>query len=110
MKTLLLLFLCFAGPGFEEAVLYLCGASCMEDLDQTTLEAYRALELHPVELNLSPRSRLLSCGLLSPFQVAALIDERERSGDILSYTELALVDGFGPEYAEALCWNAAVRC
>lgn len=102
MKTLLLLFLCFAGPGFEEAVLYLCGASCMEDLDQTTLEAYRALELHPVELNLSPRSRLLSCGLLSPFQVAALIDERERSGDILSYTELALVDGFGPEYAEAL--------
>ena len=102
MKTLLLLFLCYAGPGFEEAVLFLCGASCLEDLDQTTLEAYRALELRPVELNLCPRSRLLSCGLLSPFQVAALLDERERSGDILSYTELALIDGFGPEYAEAL--------
>ena len=39
---------------------------------------------------------------MSAFQAASLLDARARSGDILSYTELGLLDGFSPEYADAL--------
>ena len=80
--TLLLLALS-AGPGFEEAVLFLSGASCIEELDESTLEHYRALELHPVELNMATRSRLISSGLMSAFQAASLLDARAQTGDIL---------------------------
>ena len=102
MKLLLLLIACISGPDFETAVLYLSGASTMEELDESVLDRYRTLEAHPLELNLSSRSKMLASGLMSAFQVASLIDTRERSGDILSYTELALIDGFGQQYAEAL--------
>lgn len=87
---------------FESAVLLLSGASCLEDLDEDTLERFRDLELRPVELNGASRSRLLSCGLFNAFQVASFMDWKDRSGDILSYTELGLLDGFSPEIAEAL--------
>ena len=102
MKMLFIFLACFAGPDFDSAVLFLSGASSIEDLDETTIERYTALQMHPVELNFCSRSRLLSSGLMSAFQAASLIDWRERSGDILSYAELALVDGFSPDYAEAL--------
>lgn len=100
--TFLLLLAFSAGPGFEDAVLFLSGASSIEELDESTLERYRALQLRPVELNTASRSRLVSSGLMSAFQAASLLDARARSGDILSYTELGLLDGFSPEYAEAL--------
>ena len=100
--TALLLLALSAGPGFEDAVLFLSGASCIEELDESTLERYRALELRPLELNTASRSRLVSSGLMSAFQAASLLDARARSGDILSYTELGLLDGFSPEYADAL--------
>ena len=88
--------------GFEEAVLALTGASCMEDLDETTLERFRLLEAHPIDLNSCGRGRLLSCGLFNAFQVASLLEYRRQGGDILSFTELSLVDGFPPEIVEAL--------
>ena len=106
MKALLLIVLLAAaaepGPGFEQAVLTLTGASCMEDLDESTLERFRSLSAHPVDLNAAGRSRLLSCGLLNAFQVASLIEYRQYTGDVLSYTELALVDGFPAATVEAL--------
>ena len=92
----------FSSPDFESAVLFLSGASSLEDLDESTMQHYRDLALRPVDLNHAGRGRLLSCGLLNAFQVASLLDWRERSGDILSYVELGLIDGFSPEYAEAL--------
>ena len=103
MKVLLVLLLSLGGvPDFESAVLFLTGAPSIEDLDETTLERYRALQLRPLELNTCSRSRLVSSELMNAFQAASLLDWRNRSGDILSYTELALVDGFSQEYAEAL--------
>lgn len=90
------------GPGFEGAVLALTGAACMEDLDETVLDRFRSLELHPLDLNSCPRSRLLSCGLFNTFQVASLLEYRRQTGDILSYTELSLVDGFPQDFVEAL--------
>lgn len=89
-------------PDFESSILILTGASCLEELDEGTVEHYRALESHPIDLNTARRSRLVASGLMTPFQVATLIDWRERSGDILSYEELALIDGFSAELAEAL--------
>ncbi|MBQ9462988.1 MAG: hypothetical protein IJU68_04950 [Bacteroidales bacterium] len=40
--------------------------------------------------------------MFNAFQVASLLDYRKRGGDILSFTELGLVDGFTPELSEAL--------
>ena len=88
--------------GFERAVLYFSGASCPEDLSQDELERYQSLAEHPTDLNLAGKAKLLSTGLFSQYQAAALVDYRSRSGDILSFSELGLIDGFSPELADAL--------
>lgn len=92
----------FSRLDFDSAVLFLTGASSLEELDESTLQHYRDLSLRPLDINAAGRSRLLSSGLFNAFQVASLLDARARSGDILSYVELGLTDGFTPEYAEAL--------
>ena len=89
-------------PDFDSAVLLLSGAQSMEELDENSLQHYRELVLRPLELNGASRNRLLSCGLFSAFQVASFLDWKQRSGDVLSYVELGLIDGFTPEIAEAL--------
>ena len=87
---------------FERAVLYFSGASCLEDLAQDELERYQSLAEHPTDLNLAGKAKLLSTGLFSQYQAASLIDYRSRCGDILSFSELGLIDGFSPELADAL--------
>lgn len=86
----------------EDAVLALSGASSVEELDEYELERYRSFLRRPLEINFSSRSRLLSSGLLSQYQVAALLDYRSSSGDVLSVGELSAVDGFGEAAARAL--------
>ena len=102
MKTLLLILSLLGQPAFQEAILVLTGASCIEDLAEDEILHYQNLASHPVDLNLAGRGRLLATGLLSPFQVASLLDYRSRTGEILSWTELSLVDGFNPALVEAL--------
>ena len=102
MKTFLLL-LALVGPwGFQEALLYLSGASCVEELSEDEVARYQSLAARPVDLNTAGRSRLLASGLLTPFQVASLLDYRQRTGVVLSWTELGLVDGFSEELCRAL--------
>ena len=102
MKRLLLL-LALSGPaGFQQALLTLTGASCAEELSEDEVQRYQSLAAHPVDLNGAGRSRLLSTGLLTPFQVASLLDYRTRTGAILSWAELALVDGFNAGFVNAL--------
>lgn len=98
---LLLTILLLVVPN-AEGILFLTGVSTMEDLDESTVERFESLRTHPLPLNSCGRSRLLSSGLLSRYQIASLLDYRSRCGDILSFTELAAVDGFGPDYATAL--------
>ncbi len=99
----LLLLLALSGPtGFQQALLTLTGASCAEELSEDEVQHYQSLAAHPVDLNLAGRSRLLSTGLLTPFQVASLLDYRTRTGAVLSWAELALVDGFNARFVEAL--------
>ncbi len=87
---------------FMKSVLYLSGADSEEELDEHELERYHALVSSPLEINLAARSRLLSCGVFSQYQVASLLDYRSRFGDVLSVSELALIEGFGTDFANAL--------
>ncbi len=84
------------------ASVFLSGALCPEDMDEETAERLNHLANHPVGINYSSRSRLTECGLFSPFQIASLLEYRERSGDILSFGELSRLDGWNAEFVEAL--------
>ncbi len=108
MKSLLLL-LALLGPGFDEAVLTVSGASCTEELSEDELQRYQTLALHPLDINAAGESRLRSSGLFSPYQIASLLDYRRESGDILSVRELGLVDGFSPALAEALALFVSLK-
>ncbi len=98
-------FLCLlaaSGGDFEKAVLAVSGAAEVEDLAEDEMERYRTLAAHPLDLNAAGPGRLKVCGLFSPFQIAALIEYRQQTGDIMSWTELALVNGFNEELVTAL--------
>lgn len=82
--------------------MYVSGASDAEQLDESLLERLESLRRSPVGINYSSASRLLSSGLFSPYQVASLEDYRSRSGDVTSFSELALVDGFSSETVAAI--------
>ena len=85
-----------------KSVLALTGASSAEELDEQELERFQHFASHPLRLNLDSRSKLLSSGLLSRYQVASLEDYRSRNGEILSFSELSLVEGFDTEYVNVL--------
>lgn len=87
---------------FRKSVLYLTGESEMENVGESEIELYWDLAETPLRINASSRSRLLSSGLFSEYQVASLIDYMERSGAVSSYAELSLIEGFNPELVSAL--------
>lgn len=88
--------------GFIRAVLYLTGETGMESLGEDEIERYEELERSPLDLNGASRSRLFASGLFSQYQVASLTEYRNRTGEILSFTELASVDGFPQAFVEAI--------
>ncbi|MBO4427487.1 MAG: hypothetical protein J5771_03280 [Bacteroidales bacterium] len=87
---------------FVSAVLLITGAGTMEDLSESEIERFERYASRPLCINLAPCGKLLSSGLMSTYQIASLEDYRKRFGDVLSFSELAAVDGFGQEYARAL--------
>lgn len=91
------------------AMACLAGVTGEEELTEGEVERYEVFLSRPLELNLSSRGRLLSSGLLSPYQVASLQDYRSRNGDVLSITELSLVDGFGKDFVKALAPFVSLR-
>ena len=80
-----------------KAAMYLNGASSAEELEADEVE--RLQIIGKVRVNSPGRN---ARAILSEYQLAALDDYRRRCGDILSWEELALVDGFGKEAVEAL--------
>lgn len=86
------------------AILLLSGAGSAEELRENEMERFEYYSRNPMPVNQVSRSRMLSSGLFSAYQVAAVCEYRSRSGDILGPTELSLVDGIGPETADALAW------
>ena len=83
-------------------ILVITGASSEEELDEQEVERFNHYLSHPLEINLASRSRLVSSGLLSQYQAASLLDYRSRFGDVLSFSELSAIEGFGPENVAAL--------
>lgn len=77
-----------------EAAMALSGAASEEDFSESEAEAFYDRASSPLSINRASRSRLLSSGLFSAYQVATLVDYRENYGDILSAAELCSVDGF----------------
>lgn len=111
MKVLVLVLplmsLAHEAPGQEDGemwrnVMILTGAVSAEELDEEVVVRFKTLKDRPVDINTASRSRLVSTGLFSQYQVASLCDYRSRNGDILSISELAALDGFGKDFAEAL--------
>ena len=80
-----------------KAAMYLNGASSPEEIDES--EAERIQVIGKIRVNAPGRN---ARAVLSEYQLATLEDYRRRSGDILSWEELALVDGFNKETVEAL--------
>ena len=107
-RIVLLSLILAAGPAAAQtdevvrAALYLTGADSPEDLDGRFIDELESFRNRPLPLNRASRSRLLDSGLLTPYQVAALAEYRSLSGDVLSFTELERVDGFGKEAVAVL--------
>jgi len=102
MKSLMIIMLLALLPEQQKAMLHLSGASSMEEIDEDVLSRFERLSAHPLDLNNATRSTLLASGLFSAHQLSALLAYRSSSGDILSFTELGMIDGFLPEDADAL--------
>ncbi len=85
-----------------ELILRLTGCSAPEEIDEVDYERLAALLLRPLKINLAAAHEVSSSGLFSRYQQASLGDYRSRHGDILSFAELAAVDGFGNEFTEAV--------
>lgn len=96
-----LLGVCAAAQEEEilRAAQYLSGASTAEEVPSEWVERLEALHGRRIRVNdAHPRAD----GLLSEYQLASLADYRATAGDVLSWEELALVDGFGREAVTAL--------
>lgn len=104
-KILLIICLFILRPALAQdlkSIMVLNGLRSEDDMDESLIERYEALSLHPVRINLLSEHRLASCGLFTRYQIASLMDYRKNYGDILSIAELALVDGIGESHARAL--------
>ena len=77
--------------------MFLNGASTEEEIEEGEVE--RIQSTRKIRVNAPGRG---ARAILSEYQLATLEDYRRHNGDILSWEELALVDGFGKEAVEAL--------
>lgn len=84
------------------AVLYLCGADDISQVNQNDYAVYEHYAAHRLAVNRCSRAALLSSGLFSAYQAESILDYRQRNGQILSAAELAVVDGFTPEMVQHL--------
>ncbi len=78
------------------------GASEVEEMNPYDVERLENLLEHPLKLNHVSLSKLEESGLLSRYQMASLSDYRARHGDVLSFNELAVVDGFSHDFVSRL--------
>lgn len=85
-----------------EAIALILGAASVEELDPADVERFEWRSAHPLGINSASRQKLSESGLFTDFQTASLLDYIERTGPVLSRSELSYVDGFDAEIAEAL--------
>ena len=85
-----------------EAIALILGAASVEELDPSDVERFEWRSAHPLGINSASRRMLSESGLFTDFQCVSLLDYIERTGPVLSRSELSYVDGFDAELAEAL--------
>ncbi len=85
-----------------EQILEFMGTDAVEELSPYDVERLEDLLSRPLRINRASESRLEESGLFSRYQVASLIDYRSRHGDVLSFSELSALDGFGREFVMKL--------
>lgn len=79
------------------AIVKFTGSVSPEDVDPYEVERLSDYLQRPLRINSSDFSDLEKSGLFSAYQAASIIDYRARHGDVISFTELAGIDGFGVE-------------
>ena len=85
-----------------ESIKTFLGVDSYEDLDVHEVERLEEYIAKPLHINFESFAEMVSSGLLSQYQVASLMDYRNRSGDILSLSELSLINGFNPDFVRKL--------
>ena len=93
-----------------EAVMRFMGVDSPQELDAAEVERMEDFLERPLRLNMASQSRLQASGLLTPYQVASLTDYRARHGNVMSFTELATVDGFGLDAVQKLRPFISLEC
>lgn len=73
-----------------------------EAVAEEVVSHFEKLLLNPLDINRANREDLQMLGILTDFQVESLLEYRNGSGNILSTTELQLVNGFHKEIVEIL--------
>ena len=107
---MLTLLLCASAYAQEEDLMRVMGVDSPEEADPDEVERMADLLVHPLRINMVSESRLMAAGLLTRYQVASLTDYRRRHGNVVSFTELAAVDGFGEEAVERLRRFISLEC
>lgn len=90
------------GDGEIKKITDFLGLGSEEEMSGDDFELLQDALRNPLKVNFMSRSRLIASGLLTAYQAASLLDYRQRFGNVLSYAELASVDGFGQPFVEVL--------
>ena len=85
-----------------DAILSYLGVDDPQELDSNEVERLEHIMDAPLEVNLLSESELRASGIFSPYQVAVISDYIKRHGQILSLTELSLLDGLGEEFVRKI--------
>jgi len=66
-----------------------------ENADYTSLiESLKQYQSHPINLNKATKDELMDLGLLTEIQISALLQHREKNGNLLTIYELQGIEGF----------------
>lgn len=85
-----------------DAILLFLGCDDPQDIDGEEVERLSAMLENPLKMNSATISDLRSCGLFTAYQTAVFDDYRSRHGDVASFLELSLLDGFGDGFINRL--------
>ena len=104
--TIAALSICLCAEAQEQdvlgAILEFSGYPTPEEMGADEFERLEWLILHPLRINMVTSAKIEDSGLLTRYQTVCLLDHIARHGDVLSYTELSAIDGFGQEFVHRL--------
>lgn len=83
-------------------IMNLLGVHSEEMLSEAVVEHYCWYLEHPLDLNSADRKEMEASELFTGFQIASLLDYRKRSGEVLSFMELSVLEGFSPDFVEKI--------